>query len=278
MYPTRELFIQFYALNPNLRPVLLYVAIWTHLGAFSAMSWPYPAWREPPPKTASRFFVFSDFDKTLMPVSISKKRFARIQDEDLSLKVANRWASTGTLVQISLDLSNLICHRIEASEPSPEIVADVVTPWILLADLIGMLPILYSSPQYYSVEALEIYYRVHSTILKILEVYEEKSLDNTTINILKIFVERMAESPFMSARLNRPPNVLDRLSVGIVYSGAKFRTSRKTENVGRRGYFENLLAHALSLNFATDSLSNGEGKAPKLVGRPRPFVSASSFL
>ncbi|KAK7604338.1 hypothetical protein V9T40_004611 [Parthenolecanium corni] len=140
------------------------------------------------------------------------------------------------------------------------------------------LPILYSSPQYYSVEALEIYYRVHSTILKILEVYEEKSLDNTTINILKIFVERMAESPFMSARLNRPPNVLDRLSVGIVYSGAKFRTSRKTENVGRRGYFENLLAHALSLNFATDSLSNGEGKAPKLVGRPRPFVSASSFL
>ncbi|KAK7602310.1 hypothetical protein V9T40_007899 [Parthenolecanium corni] len=143
------------------------------------------------------------------------------------------------------------------------------------------LPILYSSPQYYSVEALEIYYRVHSTILKILEVYEEKSLDNTTINILKIYVERMAESPFMSARLNvsfssdatpiqrrsalatpplclslvlynfnRQPNVLDRLSVGIVYSGAK---------VGRRGYFKNLLAHALGLNFATDSLSNGEG-------------------
>ncbi|KAK7600783.1 hypothetical protein V9T40_008224 [Parthenolecanium corni] len=46
---------------------------------------------------------------------------------------------TGTLVQISLDFSNLICHRIEASEPSPEVVADVVTPWILLVDLIGIL-------------------------------------------------------------------------------------------------------------------------------------------
>ncbi|KAK7604340.1 hypothetical protein V9T40_004613 [Parthenolecanium corni] len=80
------------------------------------------------------------------------------------------------------------------------------------------LPILYSSPQYYSVEALEIYYRVHSTILKILEVYEEKSLDNTTINILKIFVERMAESPFMSARLNSL-EILDAMFDGHSVSG-----------------------------------------------------------
>lgn len=36
-------------------------------------------------------------------------------------------------------LSNLICHQIEASEPSPEIIADVVTPWILLANLIESL-------------------------------------------------------------------------------------------------------------------------------------------
>lgn len=35
-------------------------------------------------------------------------------------------------------LSNLVCHQIEASEPSSEIISDVVTPWILLANLIEM--------------------------------------------------------------------------------------------------------------------------------------------
>ena len=41
------------------------------------------------------------------------------------------------LARLAQTLSNLVCHQIEATEPSPEIIADVVTPWILLANLVS---------------------------------------------------------------------------------------------------------------------------------------------
>ncbi|KAK7579834.1 hypothetical protein V9T40_000463 [Parthenolecanium corni] len=40
-------------------PALLYVVIYTHFGELFTFFWPYLAWQEPPPKTASEF-VFSD--------------------------------------------------------------------------------------------------------------------------------------------------------------------------------------------------------------------------
>lgn len=44
------------------------------------------------------------------------------------------------------------------------------------------------------------YYRVHASILKILEVHEEKALDTETINTLIKFIRKMAESPFAKAK------------------------------------------------------------------------------
>ncbi|XP_065224975.1 calcineurin-binding protein cabin-1-like isoform X2 [Planococcus citri] len=65
--------------------------------------------------------------------------------------------------------------------------------------------ILYSSPQYYSVEVLEIYYRTHTTILKLLESHEDKPLDDSITQTLISVTNQLAESAFAKSGSNNTP-------------------------------------------------------------------------
>lgn len=65
--------------------------------------------------------------------------------------------------------------------------------------------ILYSSPQYYSVEVLEIYYRTHTTILKLLESHEDKPLDDSITQTLINVINQLAESAFAKSGSNNTP-------------------------------------------------------------------------
>lgn len=47
--------------------------------------------------------------------------------------------------------------------------------------------------------SLQIYYRIHASILKLLEAHEEKPLDNPTLDVLRKFMIKMAEGPFAKA-------------------------------------------------------------------------------
>ncbi|MPC31897.1 Calcineurin-binding protein cabin-1 [Portunus trituberculatus] len=55
----------------------------------------------------------------------------------------------------------------------------------------------YNSPQEYSVEALEMYYRIHAYILKYLQVKEGKSVEKEAIDIFTKVLDEMAKSPFV---------------------------------------------------------------------------------
>uniref|UniRef100_A0A0P4W3M8 Calcineurin-binding protein cabin-1 MEF2-binding domain-containing protein n=1 Tax=Scylla olivacea TaxID=85551 RepID=A0A0P4W3M8_SCYOL len=55
----------------------------------------------------------------------------------------------------------------------------------------------YNSPQEYSVEALEMYYRIHAYILKYLQVKEGKSVEKEVMDIFTKVLDEMANSPFV---------------------------------------------------------------------------------
>ncbi|XP_054272503.1 calcineurin-binding protein cabin-1-like [Macrosteles quadrilineatus] len=54
----------------------------------------------------------------------------------------------------------------------------------------------YNSPQFYAVEALEVYYRIHAVILKSLEQSEDKPLDPTLRKLFRETLDKVAASPF----------------------------------------------------------------------------------
>nr|XP_018916793.1 PREDICTED: calcineurin-binding protein cabin-1-like [Bemisia tabaci] len=54
----------------------------------------------------------------------------------------------------------------------------------------------YSNPQFYAVEALELYFRIHSSILKRIEQCEDKPLPPSTRHLFKTTVENLMKSPF----------------------------------------------------------------------------------
>ncbi|XP_073971661.1 calcineurin-binding protein cabin-1-like isoform X2 [Rhodnius prolixus] len=55
----------------------------------------------------------------------------------------------------------------------------------------------YSSPQFLSVEALELYYRVHASILKCLEESEDRPLPESTIRVFKNAINTLSQCPFV---------------------------------------------------------------------------------
>ncbi|XP_076277405.1 calcineurin-binding protein cabin-1 isoform X2 [Lasioglossum baleicum] len=62
----------------------------------------------------------------------------------------------------------------------------------------------HKSPQHLSVEALEVHYRIHASILKYLEQHEGKPLKKSLGQLLQFYLEKCAEGPFMkySSKLN----------------------------------------------------------------------------
>ncbi|XP_078044095.1 calcineurin-binding protein cabin-1 [Augochlora pura] len=62
----------------------------------------------------------------------------------------------------------------------------------------------HNSPQHLSVEALEVHYRIHASILKYLEQHEGKPLKKSLGQLLHYYLEKCAEGPFMkySSKLN----------------------------------------------------------------------------
>lgn len=62
----------------------------------------------------------------------------------------------------------------------------------------------HKSPQHFSVEALEVHYRMHASILKYLEQHEGKPIKKSLGQVLQSHLEKCADGPFMKycAKLN----------------------------------------------------------------------------
>ena len=59
----------------------------------------------------------------------------------------------------------------------------------------------YNNPQNLSVEALEVYYRIHACILKYLEQNEGKKLEKSMRKLFEKLLKNAAEGPFMASNV-----------------------------------------------------------------------------
>lgn len=81
-------------------------------------------------------------------------------------------------------------------------------------------------PQHLSVEALEVHYRIHASILKYLEQHEGKPLKKSLGQVLQLHLEKCAEGPFMkySSKLNEKGKE-DIFFAGNKYTGKEVELS-----------------------------------------------------
>ncbi|BES95231.1 Calcineurin-Hypothetical protein protein [Nesidiocoris tenuis] len=75
----------------------------------------------------------------------------------------------------------------------------------------------HAAPQLLSVESLEIYYRMHATMLKILEEHEEKQLPQATADLFKSVIGQLESSPFIvqvktDAKVDKKPTKEESIS------------------------------------------------------------------
>lgn len=143
-----------------------------------------------------------------------KERMLNVADTcfNSALTVWYNYGQEGNLQDERWLLHYMLGKVAEKRDLSPKIILDHYAKSSKFLDVLGASytrKITYSNPQNLSVEALEVFYRIHASILKHLEQCEGKILDQTVQQLFQQTLNDAANGPFMARQSESKPETED---------------------------------------------------------------------